>query len=702
MPDPRFARRRAPLLLVPLLIAGANAALDAAPKAVAKKGKAVSVVTVSVPTTCTDFYAQANGDWLRAHPAPTSGSVSAFDAMAANARAQERTLLEAMAQNPSDDASRVLGMLWNDGMNEAAVDGAGTAALQPLFARIAQARRNRDLGGVIADLHAAGIPVLFNFSADVDLKDFDHQMGYANQGGLGLPDPDYYNRADAGARDLLSRYRAYIQTVLQSSGTPADRVTEESGWVLGIEMQLARASLPLVQQRDPNNTYSPATLPELKKAYPNLAFENFMRVQHANDNRISLAHTGFFTNADAMLASIPVEQWQAYLRFHVASAMAPYLSHALQDAHYQMYDRLLAGMPIPPDRARRVADAIDRALAPVVGHAYAQRFLPQATADAARRVADGLRAAMKNAIDRNAWMDAPTRSAAQAKLDRLRIEIGEPSRTMSLAGLTLRGGFANDMLDVAAWRHQQEMASIGQRTNERRWPVAAQVPDVSYDLVQNRVIVSAAFLQPPVLDANASLARQFGALGSLIGHQLHYAFDGKGRTIDASGELHDWWSPLVSAAWEQRIAPIIAQYDAYPVLENVKVNGHQTRDENIADLGGVELAWAALVAADPAAATSPASVPATAAPKGAHGKGAAAPATIAPPSPARAFFDAYAKVWARNTAPDTALTEVTASIQSPAKYRVDGVLANMPEFGKAFACKSGQPMQVATQVMIWR
>ncbi|HEY2344340.1 MAG TPA: M13 family metallopeptidase [Xanthomonadaceae bacterium] len=670
--------RHAAVLFVPILLLGHPTLADAATKAKAKKAKAVPVV--SITTGCGDFYDLVNGDWLKAHPAPTEGSVSAFDAMRGNARAQERSLLEDMARGPADDASRALGALWTDGMNEAAVDAAGTTPLQPLFDRIAKIRKNRDVAATIADLHAAGIPVLFNFAADVDLKDFDRQLGYANQGGLGLPDPEYYTRADAETRDLLGRYRAYIQTVLQLSGTPADQVSVQSGWVLSMEMQLAQNSLPLVQLRDPDTSYHPVTLAELQKAYPNLAFGNFLKAQHVQDDRLSLAHTGFFAAADGMLANTPVEQWQAYLRFHVASAMAPYLGHGFQDAHYQMYEHLLAGVPQPRERAQQVVDAVDRAMGPVMGHAWTQRYLAPAAKDAAVRIADSLRTAMKDAIDHNAWMDAPTRAAAQAKLDKLHIEIGEPSRTPSTTGLVLGSGYASDMLALAAWRHAQAMDAIGKRTSERRWPVLAQIPDVSYDLVQNRVIVTAAFLQSPVFDPAWDAAKQYGALGSLIGHQLHYAFDAKGRTIDADGQLRDWWTPLVSTAWEQRTAPVIAQYDAYPVEGEVKVNGHQTRDENLADLGGVELAWMAFKSAAPAGA----------------------PAKAGDNSPDRQFFEGYAGVWARNTAASTALTEAATSIHAPAKYRVDGVLANVPEFAKTYACKSGQPMANAAPVTIWR
>ncbi len=675
-------RTRHALLLVPMLMLGFNTTADAS-KAKSKPAAKTAKPAATAPANaaCSDFYEATNGAWLKANPAPAAGSVSAFDAMLANARQQERTLLESLASNPSSDAERALGALWTDGMNESAVDAAGTAPMQPLFDRIAKIRKAKDVSAAIADLHAAGVPVLFNFSADVDLKDFDRQLGYANQGGLGLPDPDYYTRPDADTRALLGRYRTYVETVLQLSGTSADKVSTESGWVLSIEMQLAQASLPLVQLRDPNNAYRPVTLAELQRAYPNIAFDKFLRAQHADDDHISLAHTGYFAAADGMLATVPVEQWQAYLRFHVANALAPYLSRGFQDAHFQMYDRILDGSQQPQPRALAVLDAIDRALGEPMGHAYAGRYLPQASKDAATHVADGLRAAAKDAIAHNAWMDEPTRTAAQAKLDKLRIEIGAPARDVSLTGLALGSGFANDMLAAAAWSHQRDMAAIGKRTSERRWPVLAQVPDVSYDLVQNRVVITAAFLQSPVFDASFDVAQQNGALGSLIGHQLHYAFDSKGRTIDANGQLHDWWTPLVSAAYEQRTAPIIAQYDAYTAQGEIKVNGHQTRDENLADLAGVELALDAF--------------------KASHMDAQQRPAGGAAPSEQR-FFEAYAKVWERNTAPDTATAEVSTSIQAPAKYRVNGVLANVPEFGQAFQCKAWQAMESKTPVSIWR
>jgi putative endopeptidase len=666
-------------LTIAALLACGHADAKAKPKA--SRTHVPSAADIASTAICNDFYQYVDGDWLNTHSPPATGSVSTFDAMIANARSQERQLLEDAARAPSDATEHLLGELWTSAMDEAAIEISGIEPLKPLFDRIALVKKNKDLPAAIADLHAAGVPVLFNFSADVDLKDFDRQIGYATQGGLGLPDPDYYTRPDADTRALLGRYRTYVERILAFSGTPSDQLTTQSGWVISIEMQLAQASLPLVQLRDPNNTYRPVTLKELQASYPHIDFDKFLHTQHADDDRLSLAQAGFFQALDTMLATLPVEQWNAYLRFHTASALAPYLSRNFQNAHFELYDRVLDGRQQPQPRWLGVLDSLDRAIGPSIGRKYAERYLPDASEAAAMQVVDGLRAAMKRGIERAGWMSAPTKAIAQSKLDKLRIEVGQPSARPDLNGLQLgRGSYAGNMLAAAAWQHQRDMSAIGKRTKTRRWPVLPQIPDVSYDLVQNRVTVTAAFLQPPVFDASADIAQHYGALGSLIGHQLHYAFDAKGRTIDPDGQLRDWWTPADSVAYEARTAPIIAQYDNYAAVGAIKVNGHQTRDENLADLGGLELAWDAFQAA---IAKQPLPNPGGA-------------------TPEQRFFESYAKVWPRNATADTLTAEVSTSIQAPTRYRVDGPLANLPAFGKTYTCKVGLPMQLASPVAIWR
>jgi putative endopeptidase len=688
-----FAHRA--LLLVPLLLI-----LDVpADATAAKPKKARLAATAPVPAVCSDYYDTVNADWIKAHPAPATGSVSAFDTIITNARSQQQALLEDLARSPRDDTQRTLALLWADGMNENAIENAGAAPLQPLFARIAMAKKSRDITGVIADLHAAGVPVVFNFGADADAGDPSHRIGYASQGGIGLPDPEFYTRTDAETRAMLGRYRAYVETILRASGTPAEKVTLESGWVLGVEMQLAQSSPSLLQQRDPGSAFRPVSLRDLAKVYPNLGFDKFVRAQHLDVDRISLAQDGFFRTADGMLASVPLEQWQAYLRFHVANALAPYLSRAFHDPHADLYDRVLAGDVQPKPHAQAVLEAIDHAVGDAMGRAYAERYLTPATKDGVMRVAERVRGAMHGAIERSAWMDDATRATAFAKLDKLRIEIGEPEDAPSLSGLAVGNGFASDMLAVAAWQHQRDMASIGKRSGAPPWSVRAQTPYAGYDLVQNRLVITAALLQAPVFDASSPPATQYGALGALIGQQLEHVVDGKGRGIDVDGRFRDWWTPSTAAAYEQRTAAIVAQYDAYPSQGTARIDGRATRDENLADLAGVELALDAFHAAMPSSAASTVPAPQAASAHHAATKRGAKPAPT-PPSQDVAFFAAYAVVWARSDAPDAA--DAAAGLQSPAKYRVEGPLANLPEFGKAHACKPGQPMMRATPVSIWR
>ncbi|MBS0192793.1 MAG: M13 family metallopeptidase [Proteobacteria bacterium] len=670
-----MTRARHALLLVPMLLL-VPAAPSAIAKAKPKARKAPAAHVAAIAPACTDYYDYANAAWLRANPAPESGSISALGNLRAKAREDERTLLDSLAHGATDDAGRTLGTLWSEGMNTTAVDAAGVTPLQSTFARIATIRKNKDLPAAIADLHAAGIPVLFRVAADSDAKDPDLRIAYLSQGGLGLPDPAFYTRTDAETRDVLGRYRAYVQTILQLTGTPADQVSVQSGWVLSMEMQLAQHSQSLAQQRDPTGVYRPTALTDLQKAYPHFELAKFLKAQGVKDAPVSLLQTDFFDAADGMLANTPVEQWQAYLRFHVASAMAPYLSTPLRDAHFQMYDHLLAGMAQPTDRAQQVQYAIDHALAPEMGHAFAQRYLTPATKQAATALADAMRDAMKKAIAGNPWMDDATRTAAQAKLDKLRIEIGEPAQIPTVAGLKFGQGYGADMLAVAAWRHRQEMATIGQRSADRPWTVPAQVPDISYSLLGNRLIVTAAILRAPVFDDSMNAARRFGALGTLIGHQLHNAIAGKGRSVDASGQLRDWWSPQITTAFDQRTSPIVAQYDAYAVDAVTHVDGSRTREENLADLGGLELALQAFAASQPA------------------GKAATT-------AEDRDFFDAYASLWARSTAPSDAASWAASSPQAPAKYRVNGVLANVAEFAKTHTCKAGEPMAIKAGVTIW-
>lgn len=666
----------------------------AAPDALAQKKGKEAAATPALPTACTDFYVHINKAWLDANPLPPGAtSFGQLDQINALALEQQRLILDAAMTGPQDAHQRVLGDFWASGLDEAAVERAGIAPIQPLLERIDKIKRTRHLAEVVAELHARGLPVLFNFDADIDLQDFSRTIAYATQGGLGLPDPEYYTREDADTRALLGRYRGHVEKILALTGVAEADAKTLGGHVVQLEMQLAKASQKLVDLRNPANAYRPTAVAELDKTYPELKLADFVKAQKVAVDSVSLAHTAYFAEANRLLGATPAEQWKAYLRFHVANAMAPYLSKGFADAHSDLYGRVLGGQTLPLPRQLAVLQAVNAAIGETMGAEYVEKHLPSESEALAERIAGGVRETMGSAIDRAAWMSAPARQVAKAKLEALRVEVGRPESGFDFTTLQFdRASYGGNVLAAAASRHAQEMALIGRpATAGRRWPTLPQVPDVSYDLDENRLIVTAALLQPPVFDPDADIATNYGALGSLVFNQVHHAFDNRGRAIDADGKLRDWWSAADASAYEQRIGPLIAQYDAYGPEPGLRVNGRHTRDENAADLAGVELALEAFHAAVP----SP--TPGKAEPV----KGRATAKTPQQLADQR-FFEGWAGLWPQHYSPEELKLRLATDVHAPAPYRVNGPLTNIPAFTEAFICDPGQPLRAKTPVSVWR
>ncbi len=671
----RHARTPSLLALALLVALGSGDAFaqKKSKKAPAKKAPAVSA-------ECTDFYAAANADWLKANPLPAGvGAISALGNMRDYSLQQQKALLDGAMQSPQGNVQKLLGDFWASGLDEAAVEADGAKPIAPLLDRINGIKKNKDVPAAIAALHQVGIPVAFNFSPDVDLKALDRHIGYFMQGGLGLPDPAYYTRGDAPTRELLGRYRAYVKQILALTGTPADQLDAQSAQVIDLETRLATASRPLEQLANPFNNYAPVPVADLKKQYKALQLADFLQAQGVKDDTVSLADPNLFAQLDTLVKSLPPEQWKAYLRWRVGDAMAPYLAKSWRDASYNFRGRVLEGKTQPDERWVSVLEAINTAAGPMLGREYTARYLPQTTREQADAIAKGVRDALDRALDRNAWMSPQAKTEAKAKLAKLDIEIGAPKRDLDYTVQPMgRGSFGGNMLIASTWRHREEMKRIGRGNAERRWNVLPQQPALAYDLAQNRLIVTAAVLQPPVFDAKRDVSSLYGAFGSLVGHEMTRGFDAKGRMIDASGQLRDWWTPADMTAWTALGARVTSQYNgyAYPGLTATKVNGTLTRDEDLADLSGVELSWDAFSAAQPAAN----------------------------PGAKQTFFRSWSQLWAQQVAPQEATLRQASDTHAPGPVRSDATLQNQPEFGATFECKAGNPMvrPAAEQIGIWR
>ncbi|HYG06427.1 MAG TPA: M13 family metallopeptidase [Stenotrophomonas sp.] len=667
-------------LLRPLALSLALASLVAAPHAdAAPKKKKSASKTPAVAPVCSDFYSVANASWLKANPVPQSGATSALGQLAERAQQQQRDLLDASMRSPQNNVQKLLGDFWASGLDEAAVEKDGSQPIAPLLSRIDAIKKAKDVPASIAALHQVGIPVAFNFSPDVDLKALDRHIGYFMQGGMGLPDPAFYTRTDADAVTLMGRYRNYVKQILALTGTPAARLDADTVSVIQIETLLAKSAKPVSDVNNPFNNYAPVAVKDVTKQFRNLQLGDFLKAQAVNDDLVSMSDPGYFKQLDGMVASLKPEQWKAYLRWRVGDAMAPYLSKSFRDAEAGFRGRLLRGEMLPPPRWQQVLDAINVAAGPMLGHEYVERYLSADARRQAATIADQIREAQLAALARTGWGNGAVVDEAKAKLQAMKIEIGAPRRDLDYSVQPMgRGSFGGNMLIASTWRHREEMKRIGKGNADRRWDVLPQQPALAYDIAQNRLIVTAAVLQPPVLTSGGDAAAQYGAYGALVAREITRAIDAKGALVDAQGQLRSWWSPAEKTAWTLLTTRIAEQFNAYPYpgLTSTKVNGQLTAESNLADQIGLELAWQAFSAAQPAA----------------------------PVSSKQAFFNAWAGLWAQQVSPNEAVQRAATDVRAPGLWRVNAPLSNLPEFGATFQCKAGQPMQrvEAEQIRIWR
>jgi len=613
---------------------------------------------------CSDFYQHANGGWLRDHPVPSGfASWGTFEEVALQGLLQQRTLLE-QAASSSDRVDRLLGELYASGMDEAAVEATGAAPLQPLLARIDKIAKPRDVAPVIAELHARGIPVLFDFGVNDDLKNPARRIVYANQGGLGLADRDYYLREDPDTRLLLTAYEGYIERLLTLSGS-RDPSTDGDA-VLAIEKRLAAASLTLLQLRDPAISYRIVPLRDLEKSYPALSWSKFLKTQGLDrDAVISLAHSAYFREANTLFATLKPQEWRAYLRFHVAHALAPYLARGFVDAHDAMFLRTLRGSQEPMPRWRRVLGTVDTLMGPALGQSYLRAHFDPATRAAAEALVENIRRTLRTRLENAPWLGTAARMAALEKIDSVDIKLGGPDADAGYEGLKLgTGSYAGNVLAIAVWLHRQHMTAAGKVREEWQWPQPAQAVNVYYDPARNQLVLPAGLMQAPIFDASGDPALNYGGLGSIVAHELMRGFDAIGSRFDAQGRIAPWWQEADTNAFNARFEPLRAQYDAYPVLGQVRVNGQLTLAENIADLAGVEIARAAL-----------------------DGLGTL-PSQGTLTAPQR-FHLANARLWRRNYRDEELLLLSRIDVHAPAKWRVNGPLSNLTSFADAFGCKVG-------------
>ena len=631
---------------------------------------------------CVDFYQFSNGGWVKNNPIPAAfSSWGSFNELGENNQATLTKILEhaaADADAKQATASKMLGTYYQSCMDSSAAERVGAAPLKPRLARIAAINTRADLQREIARLHREGVPVLFGFGSTQDSKNSSSVIGGAFQGGLGLPDRDYYTKTDPASAAIRTNYVGYMRKMFQLAGETQPQATTDADKVMSIETSLATASLTRVEQRDPVTTYNYRTPAQLATMTPHFDWNRyFTDLGSPNVPAVDVKSPKFFAAVDNLIATVPISDWKAYLRWKVIRSSAPLLSSAFVNEDFN-FSRTLSGAKEQLPRYKRCTRATDAGLRDALGQAYvAENFTPDAKARALEMV-HNLEAVFQERLTGLPWMSDTTRQRAVVKLHAYAEKIGYPEKWRDYSTLHIRpGSFLNNVTAVRVYERQRDLNMIGKPLDRTQWGMTPSTVNASYNPQMNEIVFPAGILQPPFFSATADDAVNYGGMGSVIGHEMGHGFDDQGAQYDPQGNLKNWWTADDLAKFKQRTTLIADQFNAYTVLDSVHLNGRLTLGENAADLGGLSVAYAAL---QKALAGKP------------------RPPLIDGLTPEQRFFLAWAQIWRSNTTPETSRLLVNTDPHSPGRWRTNGPLSNMPEFAQAYGCKPGDPMVRADSV----
>jgi putative endopeptidase len=629
---------------------------------------------------CEDFYQFANGAWLAAHPIPADRSrYGGFDELADRNRDVVKKILEETSQKADwtkGSSQQKVSDFYATGMDAAAREKAGAAPLAPTFVTIAKLRTADDLPAVLAELHLAGVNAGFGFRVAQDARNSTRYIGIFNQGGLGLPDRDYYLKEDAKSKDLREAYRAHVAKVLALVGDAPETAKAEADVVMGIETKLAQASITRVENRDPQKTYNKRTVAALNSEAVGFDFSRFLADLHASEStEVNVRQPAFFTGFAALARSVPVEEWHTYLRWHAARTAAPLLSKAFQDEDFAFNGKKLNGTPEQEEPWRRVQAATDAALGEAVGPIYVARAFSPKAKERMKVLVENMRTALKERIEALPWMSAETKAQAQRKLAAFGVKIGYPDtwRDYSLLVISRDVPYAENVRRARIFETKRNLAKLGKPIDRTEWGMTPPTVNAYYSASMNEIVFPAGILQPPFFFEDADDAVNYGGIGVVIGHEMSHGFDDSGSQYDADGNLKNWWTPGDRKAYDARTALIVKQFEGYKPLPDQSINGKLTLGENIGDLGGIKIAYAAL---QKALAGKPKE-------------------KVDGFTPEQRFFLSYATIWRSQYRDESMRVQLNTNPHSPGRWRAIGPPSNLPEFYDAFGCTEGTPMRRA-------
>nr|WP_275672611.1 M13-type metalloendopeptidase [Thermomonas flagellata] len=638
---------------------------------------------------CSDFAGYVNGKWLAANPVPADKtSWGSFEMLDERSVAASRAIAEAAAADAkATGVAKLVGDLYATGMDTAKIEAAGAAPIQPMLARIDALKTPADIAAYLRDEFAAGRGEVFAFGAEADFKDSSRKIGYAFQSGLSLPERAYYleDGPDGKYKAIREAFVKHVSRQLQNVGIAPAEADKQAADVLAFETRLARASLSPVELRDPNNQYHYVTMAEADKLTPHFPWSAFFQANGVQADGFSLSQPKFFAEFDKMLAEVPAAQWQAYLRLHLIDGMAPYLADKFNDERFDFYARTLRGQQEQKPRWKRVLDTVENTAGEALGQLYVKQYFPPQSKAQMQVLVDNLRQALKARLEALDWMSPETKAKAMEKWAGFTPKIGYPDKWRSWEGLTTgRESYVQNVLAAAKFNHAYDMAKIGKPVDRSEWGMSPQTVNAYYNPLMNEIVFPAAILQPPFFDPKADPALNYGGIGAVIGHEMLHGYDDQGSQFDARGNFNNWWTKADREGFQQRTARLVQQFNDYVAIDGLHVNGELTLGENIADLGGLNVAWDAYQKALKDAGKS------------------GQDKVDGHPEDQRFFFN-WATVWRRNFTPDELKVRLRTDPHAPANFRAIGAPSNMPAFAQAFGCKPGDAMvrPADKRVVIW-
>ena len=575
-----------------------------------------------------------------------------------------------------------MGNFWATGMDAEKINAQGITPIQPRLDAIAALDSQQKVADYLRTSAAKGENFLFGFGAEADFKQSDMNIAYAAQAGLGLPDKTYY--VDADKADKLAAYQAHVAKVLELSGIDSAKAAEQAKQVIAFETRLAKVSKSSEEMsRDVSLFYNPISPADADKLTPNFPWTAFFESQGvATPTMFSLAIPAFHQEVSKMLADVPVDQWQAYLRFHTVDGASPYLSDAFAEENFNFYSKAMRGQAEMKNRGKRVLDTIESQAGDALGQMYVKVAFPAESKAQMERLVSNLSGALKVHLEKLDWMSDETKAKAMEKWASFTPKIGFPDKWRDWSGLkTSRDSYIGNLIAANEFNYKWNLSKIGKPVDKTEWGMSPQTVNAYYNPLANEIVFPAAILQPPFFDPKATDEMNYGGIGAVIGHEMIHGYDDQGSRFGPTGNFENWWTPADTKGFTGLTDKLIAQFNAYEAAPGKNVNGKLTLGENIADLGGLAVAYDAMKTA-----------------------------TAATPDPMtdgmtrdQRFFANWATVWRRNFTADELKVRLATDPHAPANFRAMGAPSNMPAFAAAFECKPGQPMVRAKdqQVVIW-